>query len=83
MGRHDGPKDGLPVNGINVLTKDTQRDAWVIRLVEHLPLALAVIPQSWDRVLHGDPCSVKNRLLALPLPLRTCARALFSPSRDK
>ena len=36
--------------------KIIQRDAWVAQQVEHLPLAQAMIPDSWDQVPRQAPC---------------------------
>ena len=50
------------------------RDAWVAQLVKHLPSAQAMIPGSWNQVLHRAPCSVGS-LLLLP-PAYTCELCL-------
>ena len=42
---------------------------WVVQRVKHLPLALVMIPRSWDQAQHPAPCSAGHLLLLLPLRL--------------
>ena len=43
--------------------------AWVAQWAKYLPLALAMIPGSWDPAPRQAPCSVESLLLPLPLLL--------------
>ena len=54
------------------------KEAWVVQLVQHLPLACIMISGSWDRALHGAPCSVGGSVSPSPSapPPPICARAL-------
>ena len=51
--------------------------ACMAQLVAQLPLAWVVILESWDRVLHWDPCSVGSLLLPLTLPPLMLSVSLF------
>ena len=52
--------------------KIIQRDAWVAQRVEHLPLAQAMIPDSWDQVPRQAPC------MEPASPPSACVSASFS-----
>ena len=47
-------------------------DTWVAQVVEHLPSAQVMIPQSWDEVPSQAPCSEGSLLLPLPSALSAC-----------
>ena len=56
-------------NGKEKVRKRVSWSAWVAQWVKHLPLALVMIPGSWDPAPCPSPCSVRSLLLTLPLLL--------------
>ena len=56
---------------LSVISRESERGAWVAWWVGHPAWAQVMISGSWDRALRWAPCSVGSLLLTLPLPLPT------------
>jgi len=50
-----------------VIKLKTKQGAWVAQLVQRLPSAQVMVPESWDRVPHRAPGSAGSLLLPLTL----------------
>ena len=63
---------------MNIIVEVNKRGAWVARLVEHLPLALVMIPGSEDQASHQGLCLAEGLLPSNPLLATqpTCAWSL-------